>query len=72
MRRATITLSEEIAQALEAYLKAQEVPPSRTAVIQAALREYLSRRGYLPEPLSTESVEKSGQKSPRGRMVPKV
>ncbi len=47
MKRATITLPNEIEEALEAYRNDQEIPPALTAVAQAALREYLAERGYL-------------------------
>lgn len=47
MKRATMTLPDDIAQALENYTQAQEAPPSLTTVVQAALRQYLSDRGYL-------------------------
>jgi hypothetical protein len=52
MKRATITLSGDIEEALEAYRRDQEVPPALTAVAQAALREYLAERGYLLRPRS--------------------
>jgi hypothetical protein len=48
MKRATITLSADIEEALEAYRRDQEAPPALTSVAQAALREYLAERGYLP------------------------
>lgn len=47
MKRATITMTDELEQALAAYQHDQEVPPALTAVAQAALREYLAERGYL-------------------------
>jgi hypothetical protein len=47
MKRATMTLPDDLAQALETYTQAQEAPPSLTTVVQAALRQYLSDRGYL-------------------------
>lgn len=47
MKRATITLSDDIAEAVEAYRRDQEALPALTAVAQAALREYLIQRGYL-------------------------
>ena len=49
MRRATITIPDELEEALEAYRRSQEVPAALTAVAQAALREYLERRGFLPD-----------------------
>jgi len=48
MKRATITLPDDIEQVLAAYLDEQEVPLALTAVVQTALRDYLAERGYLP------------------------
>jgi hypothetical protein len=48
MKRATVTISDELDASLNAYIKQQEVTPALTAVVQAALREYLARRGYTP------------------------
>jgi len=47
MKRATVTLPDDLARAVDSYLRAQEAPPSLTAVVQAALRQYLADRGYL-------------------------
>lgn len=47
MKRATVTLTGDLAQALETYRQNQEVPPGLSAVMQVALREYLVERGYL-------------------------
>jgi hypothetical protein len=47
MRRATITLPDDLAEATESYLRTQEVPPALTTVVQTALREYLRERGFL-------------------------
>ena len=47
MKRATITLPDELEDALEAYRRSQDVPLPLTALAQAALREYLVRRGFL-------------------------
>lgn len=46
MKRATITLPDELEEVLEAYQHAQDVPVPLTTVTQAALREYLARRGF--------------------------
>ena len=46
MKRATITLDDNLEAALDAFGKRQEVPPVLTSVVQAALREYLARRGF--------------------------
>ncbi len=50
MRRATITIGDDIEETLDAYLRQQEVAPALTAVVQAALREYLARRGFSAAP----------------------
>jgi len=47
MKRATITLSDDLEEAVERYGAAHDVRPPLTAVVQAALRQYLSDRGYL-------------------------
>ena len=47
MKRATITLNDELERAVDAYLRDQEARPSLTAVVQTALRQYLSERGYV-------------------------
>lgn len=47
MKRATFSVSDELADAIEAYRQDQELPPSLTAVAEAALAEYLSQRGYF-------------------------
>lgn len=49
MRRATITITNELERALERYRRDLEVPPALAAVVQTALREYLAERGYLVE-----------------------
>jgi len=50
MKRATITLPDDIEQALEQFVAEQAVPVQLTAVVQSAVREYLGERGYLPSP----------------------
>ncbi|MGH3148801.1 MAG: hypothetical protein ACRDTR_23725 [Rubrobacter sp.] len=61
MKRATVTLPDELEQALEAYRRAQDVPPALTAITQTALREYLERRGFFSSrpfrPFSITPVE---------------
>ena len=48
MKRASITIPEEVERALDAYLADQDPEEPLTAVVQSALREFLSKRGYLP------------------------
>jgi len=47
MKRATMTLPDDLAKAVDEYVQAQDAPPALTTVVQAALREYLRERGYL-------------------------
>lgn len=47
MKRATITLPDDLAAGIDEYLRAQDAPPALTTVLQAALREYLRERGFL-------------------------
>jgi metal-responsive CopG/Arc/MetJ family transcriptional regulator len=63
MKRATMTLPDDLAEAVENYQQAQEAPPSLTNVVQAALREYLRERGFLRKyrPLKIEPVGRSGR-----------
>jgi hypothetical protein len=49
MRRTTLTIPDDPAQAVEGYVQAQKAPPALTTVVQVALREYLTERGY-PRP----------------------
>jgi hypothetical protein len=42
-----MTLPDDVAEAVDTCLRAQDVPPTLTAVVQTALREYLRERGFL-------------------------
>ena len=42
-----MTLPDGLAEAVDNYLRAQEVPPTLTAAVQTVLREYLRERGFL-------------------------
>jgi hypothetical protein len=63
MKRATMTLPDDLVVAVETYLQAQETRPSLTALVQAALREYLRERGFLREfrPLKIAPKGNSGR-----------
>ena len=63
MKRATMTLPDDLAKAVDEYVRAQEAPPALTAVVQAALREYLRERGFLRSyrPLKITSKGNSGR-----------
>jgi hypothetical protein len=47
MKRATVTIPDNLEKALESYLRDQEAPPTLTMVMQSALRQFLTLRGYL-------------------------
>lgn len=47
MKRASVTIADDVERALEAYGRDQDIPPRLVDVVQAALREYLAGRGYL-------------------------
>jgi len=61
MKRATMTLPDDLASAIENYRQAQEAPPALTTIVQAALREYLRERGFLRpyRPLKIKPVGRS-------------
>jgi hypothetical protein len=65
MKRATVTLADDLAKAVDEYVKAQEAPPALTTVVQAALREYLRERGFLREyrPLTITPAKKGSGRS---------
>lgn len=47
MKRATMTLPDDLAEAVVNYQQAHEAPPTLTTIVQAALRQYLGERGFL-------------------------
>jgi len=65
MKRSTITLPDDLAAGVQAYSESQEVKPTLTALVQAALREYLARRGAHPPtkpPKITPAPKGSGRR----------
>ena len=44
MRRATITIPDDLEAQLDGYLAAQEAPPSLAVLVQAALRRFLKEQ----------------------------
>jgi len=58
-----MTFPDDIAEAMDNYVRAQEAPPALTTVVQAALREYLRERGFLRtyRPLIIKTVGRSGR-----------
>lgn len=63
MKRTSVTIADDVERALEAYGRDQDIPPRLVDVVQAALREYLAGRGYLPP-------SPSGQPRRKPRGVP--
>jgi metal-responsive CopG/Arc/MetJ family transcriptional regulator len=47
MKRVTVSLPDDLASGIDEYLKAQDHPPTLDELLQAALREFLRRRGFL-------------------------
>jgi hypothetical protein len=47
MKRATVTIPDDLAEAVESYARDQEARPTLTVVMQSALRQFLTQRGYL-------------------------
>jgi hypothetical protein len=66
MKRTSVTIADDIERALEAYERDQDIPPRLVDVVQAALREYLAGRGYLPTSGRSRSKPKG---VPRDRRV---
>ena len=48
MMRTTIAIDDEVADALQRYRSHRDVEVSVNAVVQAALKDFLAARGYLP------------------------
>lgn len=70
MKRATITIPDDLEYKLEAYLEGKDAPPSFTTLVQVALRDYLRNealreRGYKPAtaPFNPQPLE---EKDDRG------
>lgn len=65
MRRATITVDGDLEKSLDSYVSRQEPAPTFTALVQAALREYLAHRGAAPpaQPLRITPAKHSSGKS---------
>jgi metal-responsive CopG/Arc/MetJ family transcriptional regulator len=49
VKRVSVTLDDDLEVALDGYILAQEAKPSLTAVVQAAVREFLIGKGRLPK-----------------------
>lgn len=60
-----MTIPDDLEQALEQYQRNLEVQPALSAVMQAALREYLIQRGYLRPGESANADSQSCKPWPR-------
>lgn len=58
-----MTFPDDLAKAVDSYRQTQENPPALTTVVQAALREYLTERGFLRtyRPLRLTPLGRSGR-----------
>ena len=68
MKRATVTIPDDLETELDTYLAGQDAPPTLTTLMQAALREYLrdkrlQERGYRPPkgPFNVEPIEEKDE-----------
>ncbi len=68
MRRASVTITDELEKALESYRRDQDIPPRLVDVVQAAWTEYLAGRGYLLASAS-ERPRRKPKGVPRDRAV---
>jgi hypothetical protein len=48
MRRVTVTIPDDLERALVEFQESQPVPPTITAIAQAALRQFLAQRTIQP------------------------
>lgn len=67
MKRASVTINDDLEKALEAYRQDQDIPPRLIDIMQAALTEYLEGRGYLA--LSSTEPHPKPKGVPRDRAV---
>jgi metal-responsive CopG/Arc/MetJ family transcriptional regulator len=44
MRRATVTIPDDLETELDSYIKAQDAPPSLTGLVEVALRRFLQEK----------------------------
>lgn len=73
VKRISVTLDDALEEALESYLASQEAKPSITAVIQAALRQFLHDKsisadvsrgpGQTKRTISRRSVKRAGTRT---------
>jgi hypothetical protein len=61
MKEATITLPEEIDEALDAYGRDHGMTDALGSVVEEALRGFLQERGYLVRPGQIAPIEQEGE-----------
>ena len=66
MKQATITISDELDQAIERYRKGFVDPPELDTLVERALETYLTLRGYVPGGTPTGLIEGIGYVPSRG------
>ncbi len=49
-----VRLGHDLDASIAAYLASQEVPPDKSAVIVAAVRDFMKARGFYPPPEQKE------------------
>jgi hypothetical protein len=65
MKRATVTIPDDLEKAVDSYVRSQEAPRPLTAVVQAALREYLAQWGFLQNPVGRLRITPASKGSGR-------
>lgn len=63
MREINTTLPDSLLQALELYTNEQATQPTPDDVIQAALEEFLTQRGYFPQFKKTLRIQPASRGS---------
>lgn len=53
MRRATVTIPDDLEKELDAFLRAQDAAPSLASVLQVALRRFLEERRWAAREFQT-------------------
>jgi predicted transcriptional regulator len=72
MKRISVTLDDDLEFALENYILSQEAKPSLTAVVQAALEQFLHRKGIaMPASKGRRQAERGAPKQPKKLTAPR-
>jgi len=72
MKRISVTLDNDLELALENYILSQEAKPSLTAVVQAALEQFLHRKDIaMPPSKGHRQGERKAPKQPKNLTTPR-